>query len=122
MKFNFNPLNSQFELQANNCGATTSGSETFASTPSIQNVSVENANEEIVITLPTGTRKFLIKVQGYTSSLKLSYAEGESGNRYINITRGCSYTEDGILTTVTKTKIYIQSTKPNVVVECLTWV
>lgn len=121
MKFVFNPLSAQFELQANNCGPTTNPgtSPVISSTPTIQNISVMNANTETMITIPNGTKKILIKVRNYASSLKLSYASGSA--TYITINTGCSYAEENILTITASNIIYIQSTKPNVVIECLTW-
>jgi hypothetical protein len=122
MKFNFNPLSAQFELQAGNCNTSSGGAaQTFASVPVIQNIPIANADEEVVITLPVGTRKLMLKVRNYSSTVKFSYSQGDSGTNYMTITRGCSYSEDNILTVTGNTKIYIQSTKPNVVIECLTW-
>ena len=121
MKFAFNPLTSQFELKANNCNSGSTGTPAeLASTPLIQNVPITDANSEMIISIPNGTKKILLKVRDYSASLKISYTPGESGTNYISVIRGNSYSENNI--SISGNKIYIQSTKPNVVVECLTWV
>lgn len=109
-------------LKVNNDGSinvNSGGSPT--ATSGILNVPASLANTEYSVTLPTGTKRILLKVRGYASTLKFSWTAGTSGSNYITLERGCSYTEEFIELTTTNRTIYFQSSKANVVIEVLTW-
>lgn len=99
------------------------GSITFipvvAGTPLIQNISIPIAQVQTPIVLPSNTKKFLIKIKDYESGMKLAFQQNASD--LLTISRGCSYSEDNLSLTTIYRIIYLQSTKNNVVVECISW-
>lgn len=116
-----NSTGNKLKINADGSINTVSSGEAATETPEIQNIVVTSANTETAIIFPLGSKKLQIKVRDYAASLKLSYEAGDSNINYITIPRGCSYKEENIsLTTISRT-IYVQSTKPNIVVECITW-
>lgn len=122
MKFVFNPLSARFDVAPSGCsdsgGPTTN---TGANTPSIQNIPVTTAEQEIEIEIPSNTTKLFLRIRDSLCSMQFSYIAGQSGINYITIPRGNSYTEDNLLTTTISSKIYVRTTKSNVVIELLTW-
>jgi len=90
-----------------------------ATTPQIFNITVPLANTEVSQALPANVKRFLIKVRGYKSKLKLSYTAGQSGTNYIEVSLGNSYGEEGI--NVPSLTTYFQTDKANQIVEILAW-
>lgn len=94
------------------------GHPQFLSTsPKIYNKAITLAATEESQVLTNGTKRFTIRVRGY-SSLKLAFVSGESGTNYITIPRGCSMTSDWLDVSDT---LYFQTDKANQVVEILEW-
>lgn len=109
-------------LKVNNDGSinvTSGGSAPNA--PVIVNFLATTLNTEYPIQLPTGTKKVLIKVRDYASTLKFAWVSGDSGTNFIQINRGCSYTAEGLDLTTTNRTLYVQSSKSGVIIEILTW-
>lgn len=90
-----------------------------ASTPTIYNVSVPLANTEVSQSLPSNTKKFLLKVRNNGSELKLAFTSGQSGTNYLSINKGATFVEDGIK--VGSLTLYFQVNNANEVVEILAW-
>lgn len=89
--------------------------------PTIANLSLPSPATEYFIQFPIGTKKLLIKCRDNIAPLQIAFTAGTTNSDYLKIPRGCNYSESDInLTTISRT-LYIQSNKPNVVLECLYW-
>lgn len=89
-----------------------------ATNPEISNVALTSADTEVEIILPTGCKKYMIKLRD-AQILKLSFVSGQSGITYLTIRPGCVYTEDQL--EVTTTSLYVQSPVASQMVELVTW-
>jgi len=121
VKFAFNPLTSQFEPVAISCGSG-SGSIVFptASNPIILNIAMPLSGTEYSLTLPIGTKRFQIRVRSGAAPLQLSYTAGSSGTLFMDMPRGCNYTEENLaLTSILP--VYFQSSTASITVECTIW-
>lgn len=88
---------------------------TADTTPSIQNVSIVNANVEEEIILPANTKRFLIRSRN-RGVLTLAYA---SGGNHVTIPAGSSFVDSSFYQSQS---VFIQSSKNNDVVELVTYV
>lgn len=86
--------------------------------PFIDNLSVPLANTEVSYTLPTNTRRFILKNRS-SGMLKLSYTSGQSGVKWFSIEPGNSYSETNI--SKPSLTIYLQSPTANQILEILSW-
>ena len=86
----------------------------------IVNMTLTNANQEYTIALPTGSRRFTIKLRS-NGVLKISYATGTSGSNYLSVFPGCSLTEESLAADLNYV-LYVQSPQPGAVVELVAWV
>ena len=89
------------------------------SRPTIANVAITLADTEYSYALPSGTRKFTIKLRNPGYPLKLAMVESGSGTTYVNIAQGKTYTVDDIKVPLT---LYFQSTAGTMVAEIISWV
>jgi hypothetical protein len=88
-----------------------------ASTPNIYNVTCTNADTEYSQALPANTKKFTVKARG--GQLKVCFTANQSGNTYILLDDGQSWSEDGLdLSNVT---LYFQSPTAGTVAEIVAW-
>jgi hypothetical protein len=90
-----------------------------ASTPSIVNIPVPNANTEVSYTLTDDTVRFKFRVRDSGAKAKVSYTSGQSGTNYWTVNRGSVYEEDGL--DITGKTLYFQLSKANQVVEIMYW-
>ncbi len=84
--------------------------------PSIENVSMPVANTEYSYDIPTGTRKFSVKLRDLGYELKICFVSGESDETYITLSAGKTYTENEIKGSGT---LYFMTTANNQVAEIL---
>lgn len=89
------------------------------SSPTISNTILTLANEEYAIPLPTGSRRFTIRLRA-PGVLKISYTTGASGTTYFTVFPGCAMTEDA-LAPGTNYVLYVQSPQSGAVVELVSW-
>lgn len=89
------------------------------SSPTISNVVLSMANEEYAIPLPTGSRRFTIRLR-VPGVLKLSYVTGASGTTYFTLVPGTTMTEES-LAPGTNYVLYVQSPQSGAVVELVSW-
>ena len=101
-------------------GGSTSVAISGVNTPSIQNVTITLAATEETITLPAGTRRFMIKTRTENAKMQISYVSGESGTQYLTLIPGAVYKEDGI-DAAASVSLYVQSNKASTVVELVSW-
>jgi hypothetical protein len=92
-----------------------------AQIPEIQNISLATANTEQSIILPTGCKKYTLRVRNNSAKIQLSFSSGESNSNFLTIPRGCSYSEDFVELTTAYNHLYVQSNKNNVTIECISW-
>lgn len=85
-------------------------------TPTIANITTPMANVEYNYTYPTNTKKIYIKARG--GVLKIAYASGQTATNYIYVSKGSSYSIDGVKTSAT---VYFTSDKVNDTIEIHTW-
>ena len=90
----------------------------FVFDPLVENVSLPTANTEVSHALPTGTKRFLIKLRD-KGILKVAYASGTSGTVYLTIPSGAFYSENRI--GVATTTIYMQSPSASQTAEISSW-
>jgi len=87
-----------------------------ATTPTVYNVAMASADTEYSQALPSGTKKFLIKLRT-DAVMKVKFA---SGGNYITVPSGGSYNEDNLdLTGVT---LYFESSVASNTAEIIAWV
>jgi hypothetical protein len=91
----------------------------IVSQPTIFNTTLNNANQEYTLALPTGTRRFTVKLRS-AGLLKISYVTGTSGTNYFSLLPGCTMTENA-LAPDSNYVLYIQSPQPGAVVELVAW-
>lgn len=89
----------------------------LTTTPEVLNVSVTLANTEVSQALPSGCKGFMIRARG-NSVLKLSYAVGESLTNYATISPGSVFSDSNFYQSQS---IYFNTSKPNEVVEIVTF-
>ena len=91
----------------------------FVFDPIVENIVTDaTPNTETSHTLPTGTKRFLLKART-SAILKLAYAVGTSGTTFATIERRNFYLEDRIGSGTTT--LYLQSPTASVTVEIISW-
>jgi hypothetical protein len=90
----------------------------FVFDPIVENVAITLASTEVTHALPTGTKRFLIKLRGL-AILKLSYAVGTSGTVFSTIHPGTFYSESRI--GAASTTLYFQSPAASQTAEITSW-
>lgn len=90
----------------------------FVFDPIVENVSIPLANTEVTHVLPTGTKRFLIKLRG-RATLKLSYAVSTSGTVFSTIRPHNWYAEERIGSGTTT--LYLQSPSASQTAEITSW-
>lgn len=93
---------------------------TAAGDPQISNISMPLAATEYSVTIPAGTRQYVIKLRS-GSKFNLAYILGNSGTTYIEIPRNCFYAESDINLLAAKT-LYLQAPVAGQTLEVLTWI
>lgn len=89
------------------------------SSPTISNTILTMANEEYAIPLPTGSRRFTIRLRS-PGILKISYTTGASGTTYFSLFPGSTMTEEA-LAPGSNYVLYVQSPQSGAVVELVSW-
>jgi hypothetical protein len=89
------------------------------SSPTITNTTLNMANEEYAIPLPTGSRRFTIRLRS-AGTLKLSYTTGASGTTYFTLFPGTTMTEESLAPSANYV-LYVQSPQSGAVVELVSW-
>jgi len=87
--------------------------------PVVMNVSVTLANTEYTVTIPASARRFRLQARAQTT-LKISDAVGQSGTTYFTLHPYNTYGVDSIKGSST-INLYVQSTRPNQVIEVEYW-
>ena len=85
----------------------------------IENVDITDADTEYSYELPTGVKKFTIKLRDLGYELKVCFVSGDVSN-YINLSSGKSYTENNIKGQ--KNTLYFKSPSASQVAEILYWI
>lgn len=106
-------------LQSNEVGTSTSGgsSDITVSTPAIMTLAMPTSGTEYTLTLPTNTKRFLIRSRLY-GYIKLRVISGST--EYLSITPGNSHEEMNLLLT-SSLVFYLVSSKTSDVLEVLYW-
>jgi hypothetical protein len=91
----------------------------LAGDPSIQNISALLANTEYTVTIPAGTRQYIIKIRS-GSKFNIAYILGNSGTAYFEVPKNCFYGESDIKLTAAK-DLYFQTPLPGQILEVLLW-
>ena len=92
---------------------------TLSSTPTIINLAMPLAATEYSVTIPAGTRQFLIRTRSGIK-LNLAYILGNSGTTYIEVPRNCFYAESDVSLQAAQ-DLYIQTAAASQVLEILIW-
>jgi hypothetical protein len=100
-------------------GPPGSGSGAVMTTPDISNLNMPTANTEYTFPLPAGTKQFEIRSRAL-GKLQLAFIEGESGSTFVTVWPGNSYREIGLLLSDVL-DVYIQSSRPDDILEILSW-
>lgn len=91
-----------------------------STTPTVANVSIPLANTEVSYALPTGTKQFMIRLRGYSSTMKLAYISGNSGTLYLTVDRG-AFLAIGELSLTSTVTLYFQADAAAQVAEIQSW-
>lgn len=98
------------------------GSLTFSPSPvtshRIDNIPIVNANVEQSFSIPDGTRRLRLSLRG-NGKLQIAYTSGETGTNFITVPPGNVYEEKDI--SMISKILYFRSSKPNEVLEILSW-
>jgi hypothetical protein len=92
---------------------------TGATTPTVANVAMTTAGTEYSYSLPSGTKKFLIKLRG-GSEFKVAYSATTSGTIYISVAKYNWYGESDM--DLSGLTIYFQSPTASETAEIISWV
>ena len=95
---------------------------TNPTTPTVYNVPMDVANTEYSQALPTGTKKFTIKLRDSTA-FRLAYETGKvysPASKYLVINDGFGYSEENI--EVTALTLYFASAVNTKIAEIVAWV
>jgi len=114
----YNPYTASFDVEFSEVTATVNLDPIISKLPEIFEVSMPLANTEYSLALPLDTKRFAIKIQDNLSKYSVGYVSG--GNKY-SVSRGTEYSEEGLEITSGNETIYFQATKPNMVMEIITW-
>lgn len=87
-------------------------------TPEILNVTLTNANTEYSFSIPSHTRRLSLKTRDAQHSVKVAFANGQSGSVYFTLA-GESWSEDTIL--AVDLTLYCQSPNAGCVLEVVIW-
>lgn len=90
------------------------------STPTLSNVSIALAATEQSFSIPSGTKRFSLKIRG-NSNLNVSYISGQSGTNFLLVPTGSEYIEDNLYL-ASSLSIYFQSDKNTQILEIITWI
>lgn len=90
-----------------------------ATNPTTVNVPMLLAATEYSYILPTGTKQFLMKLQG-PSPFQVSYVLGESSTNFLTVPWGCFYAESDLALNAPVT-IYFQSSAASQTAEIRIW-
>ena len=90
------------------------------SSPTVTNVVIAGASTEYNYTIPSNTKKFLMRARN-KSKIQFSFQTGTTNTNFVSIPPGSNYTLDG-MTLNTSLTIYFQSSKGGEVLEVLTWI
>lgn len=93
-------------------------SGTGNTTPHVFNVAVASADTEYSQALPNNTKAFFLKCRT-VSRMKLAYANGESGTKFVTIPPGGFWVDQNFYSAQT---VYFQSVKAGVTVEIVAFV
>lgn len=85
--------------------------------PKIYNVTCTLADTEYSLSLSADTKQFIIKARGQ-ATIKIAFVSGDTDTLYVTIPPNAVYGESGVIFNGT---VYLQSNKPNQVVEVLEW-
>lgn len=91
-----------------------------ADTPTIANVSAAAANTEYSYVIPTSSQRFLVRVRDGLAKMNVCFTAGKTGTEYITVNTGSYYETDG-LNTLAGMTVYFRVSKPNQVVEIVSW-
>lgn len=86
--------------------------------PDIQNIPLPTANVEVTLALPSGCKRFLLKLRD-KNKMQLSFSPGDSATTYVTIWAGCVYMEKEV--DPASLFLYVQSPVDNQMVELITW-
>lgn len=89
------------------------------STVKVLNVTALLANTEYLVSLPAGTKNFCMQTRE-GGQLKLADTAGLSGTTYFTLYPGVPYSIESVSGNST-IDLYVQSTKPNQIIEILYW-
>ena len=85
--------------------------------PVIYNVNIINSGTEYSQTLPSDTKKYLIRSRN-KGSLRLAYTLGGTNTTYLTLPTGTSYVDSNFYSSIT---LYFQSTKPGDILEIVAY-
>lgn len=88
--------------------------------PTIYNLSLVTGGTEYSYALPSNTVRFIVRLRGSNSSLRLAYGAGQTGTTYFTIPQGCSYSEADISPTA-GLSLYLRASDSSQVAEILSW-
>lgn len=88
------------------------------SQPAILNFPITDANTEYTLNLPVGTKRFILKPRD--CNIKMAFVQGTSGTIFFTLTKGSYWSETSIAEGATVT-FYLQSSRPNSMVELILW-
>jgi hypothetical protein len=89
-------------------------------TPTVTAVPIVDADTEVSSLLPANTVKFIVKVRGCSSEVRLGFQPtATSGLNYISVPRGSAFREENVR--VSTLTLYLSCNRPNQVVEILSW-
>jgi len=90
------------------------------STPGVLNVTILLANTEYTVAIPLGVKHFSLQARGATT-LQISEMPGNSNTTYFTLRPYGFYNVDSLIGS-SIINLYVQSTKPNQIIEIAYWV
>lgn len=98
---------------------STGGGTTPATSATVANVDMTDANTEYSYTFPTGTKSFTMKLRSQSVKFKYAYTEGESGTTYQEMGQNFTLREENL--NFTSKTIYFQAPSASQVMEIVSY-
>jgi len=108
------------QLEINPDGSINVNAGGGVNAPTIYNIAFPLANTEQTVLIPQNVKRFIIKVRGGNCKAQFSYTNGQSGIEFVTIEYANWYQEENLIL-LGDINLYIQVSKPNQVVELITW-
>ena len=116
----YNPYTASFDVERDEIVVTSvvDLAPLISKDPEVFNVNMPVAGTEYSLTLPVDVKRFSMKVRDNAAKYEVSWV---SGGATYSVSRGTEYSEEGLKLEAGTDTIYFKGSKPNLIMEFITW-